>query len=137
MDCTNCGKYTLFPPLCADCEKKQQAGAPPELPELAEPAPNDVLEVAAKELGMSEKVLEKKLTKGGSFISHHTKITLTRTDGDQIVTESIQGQNYDALLRLANSRDVNTARLKKGIKALVWFAAFYWLALPLIRATWR
>ena len=108
MECTRCRKYTLFPPLCAECERdeerqRDQADRPVASRESIE---RHVVTVAAKELEMSPAALSKKVERHG-------------------------GEAYDAVLRVAHARDRNAEWLKSAIKALVALAVLYWGILPL------
>ena len=131
--CTRCGKYTLEPPLCAECEKEEQrARDRAERPAPPRVSDSTVVDVAAKELGMSTEKLSRKLKKGNVMVASETTITVALSGSDP-VTIAQRNQNYDALLRLANTRDVNSARIRIVIKALFFLAVMYGLAKPLAR----
>jgi hypothetical protein len=132
--CTRCRQYTLFPPLCAECQKETQRiqeraerPAPTELPE------SKLLEVAAKELGMSPDALNRKIKKGNTTVTYETNVTVTRFDGSDPAASALRAQNYDALLRFANRRDSNASRLRRITKGLIALAVLYWAVRPLVQ----
>ena len=131
--CTRCRQYTLFPPLCADCEKETQriqerAERPPtELPEAK------LLEVAAKELGMSPDALNRTIKKGNTTVTYETNVTVTRFDGSDPAAGALRAQNYDALLRFANRRHSNASRLRRLIKGMIALGLLYLMIKSLVQ----
>ena len=132
MTCTRCGNYTLFPPLCAQCEKDDQRARDRAERPAPQESSGDVLKIAAREMGMSVESLSRKVQKGGVSYTYETKVSVTRGGAPDTGAGPRRGLDYDALLRVAHSRDVNAGRLRKAAKALVALAALYWLA----RAIW-